>query len=456
MKHTFAIIVRNDDSLRRNCLLTVALVTVAFISHMSCVTAHASDLRRSAIVRAVQQARPSIVNIHGKKNVKVDNAYNSHQIKQVNGMGTGVVIDERGYLVTNHHVIDGVQQINVTLANGRTYVARVVSRNKTFDVAVIKIDAAQKLPVIKIGTSSDLIAGEDVVAVGNAYGYEHTVTRGIISALHRDVPISDTQKYENLIQTDASINPGNSGGPLLNIDGEMIGMNVAVRAGAQGIGFAIPINKVLDVTAKLIAVERLENKWHGLVAKNAGAKNDAGMTIEAVEKNSPAAKGGLLPGDIIVGVGDQTIGHAIDYELAMLGRSVNEEIELSVRREGEEMTKSLVLARGNARRSAPADHVWEVLGMKLAPIPQNEFRRYGSSYDGGLTVLAVRRSGPAETQGIRRGDVLVGMQERETLSLDNVRYILKHNNFTANQPVKFYILRGNDTLYGHMKVASRP
>ena len=407
-------------------------------------------------MRALQKARPSIVNIHGKKTVKANNSYGSGQLKQVNGMGTGVVIDERGYLATNHHVIEGVQQIKVTLANGRTYIARVVSRNTTHDVAVIKIDTPQKLPVINTGTSSDLLVGEDVVAVGNAYGYEHTVTRGIISALHRDVPISDTQKYAGLIQTDADINPGNSGGPLLNIDGEMIGMNVAVRAGAQGIGFAIPINKVLDIAAKLVAVERLERKWHGLVAKDAGGSSTVGMTIQAVEKNSPAAKGGLEPGDVIVGVGNRKVRHTLDYELALLGRPVSEEIELSVNRQGETIEKSLVLARGSSQSTPATDRAWEALGLKLSPMPKSQFRRFNSRYNGGLSVLAVRRDGPAARQGIRRGDVLVGMHEWETITLDNVRYILNRKDFAGLQPMKFYILRGDETLYGHLDVALKP
>ncbi len=415
----------------------------------------ASDLRRSAIVRAVQKARPSIVNIHGKKTLKTANTRHQGQIKQVNGMGTGVVIDPRGYLLTNFHVIDGVQKIHVTLANGRSYIARVVSRNKTHDIAVIKIDTPQKLPVINLGTSSDLITGEEVLAIGNAYGYEHTVTRGIISALHRDVPISDTQKYEDLIQTDASINPGNSGGPLLNIDGEMIGMNVAVRAGAQGIGFAIPINRVLDIAAELVAVERLESKWHGAVAKRQGTRRKKGMVVDAIEKDSPAAKGGLLPGDVVVRVGDRKISHTIDYEFALLGRATGEEVELTVKRDGEETKLSMVLARGRSRRAAPVDQAWDLLGMKLAPMPQSEFRRFGSRYNGGLSVITVRRNSPAAKQGIRRGDVLVGMHEWETITLQNVRYILNRSDFAELQPVKFYILRGNETLYGHLPVAFR-
>ena len=195
-----------------------------------------SELRQTPIVRAVQRARPSVVNIRGEKTVgpttvspgRVDAS------RRVNGMGTGVVIDHRGYIVTNYHVVDGVREIQVTTADGQRYTAKLIDRDPETDLAIIKIDTDEPVPVIQIGSSSDLMAGEPVVAVGNAYGYEHTVTRGIISALHRSVQVSDAQYYEDLIQTDASINPGNSGGPLLNIDGEMIGINVAVRAGARG------------------------------------------------------------------------------------------------------------------------------------------------------------------------------------------------------------------------------
>ena len=185
------------------------------------------------IVKAVQGAKDSIVNIHGQKTLSAgeDPSIRGDMPRRVNGMGTGVVIDERGYIITNFHVVDGVQKIEVTTDDGTNYTAKFVSRDPVADLAVIKIDAPKKLPVITIGTSSDLMVGESVIAVGNAYGYENTVTRGIISALHRSVQVNDTQGYDDLIQVDAAINPGNSGGPLLNIDGEMIGINVAVRAG---------------------------------------------------------------------------------------------------------------------------------------------------------------------------------------------------------------------------------
>ncbi len=164
-------------------------------------------------------------------------------------MGTGTVIDERGYILTNYHVVADVRRIEVTLDDGRRLHGRA-DRLRRRDRPGGHQDSRRKpLPVIRLGTSADLMDGESVIALGNAFGYEQTVTRGIISALGRDVQVSDTQSYDDLIQTDASINPGNSGGPLLNIDGEMIGVNVAVRAGAQGIGFAIPIDDALNVAA---------------------------------------------------------------------------------------------------------------------------------------------------------------------------------------------------------------
>src|SRR5215475_10432235 len=166
------------------------------------------------------------------------------------------------------------------------------------------------------------MVGESVIAMGNAFGYEHTVTRGIVSAIHRSVQVSDTQSYDDLIQTDASINPGNSGGPLLNIDGEMIGINVAVRAGAQGIGFAIPVDKAMAVASKLLSVERVEHKWHGVKFVDNPARKTA--VIASIDDDSPAAKCGLKVGDVIASAGDMPITRSVEFERAMLGHQVGQ------------------------------------------------------------------------------------------------------------------------------------
>ena len=208
--------------------------------------------RDNSVVKAAAAARPSVVNIRGEKEIYSSDENSSETVRRVKGMGAGVIIDSRGYIVTNFHVIDSIKEIQVTTADGKSYVARCIARDAATDLAIIKIETDVPLQTIAIGDSNELEIGETVIAMGNAYGYEHTVTKGIVSALHRTVQASDVQTYVNLIQTDASINPGNSGGPLLNIDGEMIGINAAVRAGAQGIGFAIPVDSALERVADML------------------------------------------------------------------------------------------------------------------------------------------------------------------------------------------------------------
>jgi serine protease Do len=416
-----------------------------------------SELRQTPVVKAILLCRPSIVNIRGEKTLAVGTSSTSPSdaSRRVNGMGTGVVIDPRGYIVTNYHVVDGVREIQVTLASEEKYVARLVDRDAETDLAVIKIDARQKLPVITIGTSSDLMAGESVIAVGNAYGYENTVTRGIISALHRAVQVSDAQYYDDLIQTDASINPGNSGGPLLNIDGEMIGINVAVRAGAQGIGFAIPVDKVMAVTGDLIAGANAKHAYHGLVLAKAKAA-DKPVTVATVEPDSPAAKAGLKPGDVIRSVGDLQVKRSLDFHRGLLEHDPGDQVKLSVQRKGEQLTLDVTLAQGLAQTATNANPMWTVLGLELRPIPSEEFREtYQTRYRGGLLVSEVRPDSPAASQGIHRGDVLVGMHIWETISLANVDYILSRPDVQTLNPVKFFILRGSETLYGYMPLAMK-
>jgi serine protease Do len=419
----------------------------------------ASD-RMTPIVKAVQGAKDSIVNIHGQKTLGAgeDPTIRGDMPRRVNGMGTGVVIDERGYIITNFHVVDGVQKIEVTTDDGTNYIAQLVSRDPVADLAVIKINAPSKLPVITIGTSSDLMVGESVVAVGNAYGYENTVTRGIISALHRSVQVNDTQGYDDLIQVDAAINPGNSGGPLLNIDGEMIGINVAVRAGAQGIGFAIPADKAMGVAAKLLSVERLDKHWHGIIVQGAAAP-EPGVVVSAVDKESPAAAVGLKSGDVITAVGKQEVVRPLDLERALLGRKVGEAVPLTVRRNDQSVKLTLTLSDLPARTPSDADLAWDVLGLRLSPISSQQFKQMQAqspklvAYRGGVTITEVRPDSPASRQHLRAGDVLVGIHVWETVNNENVTWILNRSDLGDIEPLKFYIFRGNETFYGHFTVA---
>lgn len=460
----------NCFSVCRSLASTALLLALA----ASPVLAEVSEMRLTPIVRAVKNASPAVVNIQGQKTV-ANTAPGGDASRQVNGMGTGVVIDPRGYILTNHHVVDGVRQINVALDDRRTYTAQVVAHDRRTDLAVIKVRAGRTLPTITLGTSSDLMTGEPVIAVGNAFGYEHTVTRGIISALHRDVQVSDTQSYEDLIQTDASINPGNSGGPLLSIEGKMVGLNVAVRAGAQGIGFAIPVDMAMQIAAEIMSVERLQNQWHGL--QTTSTAGDGQVVVRRVVNGSPAAAAGLQPGDVITQFGDKSTHWPLDLELALLGKSTGSRVPVAVRRGGDQIDMTLALTQRGRRvsmartasvtkatrpqASAPDDDIsdrdeaWQILGIAMQEEPTDTFAQRESRYRGGMRVTEVRPGGPAAEQGIREGDILVGMHRWETASEQDIRYIVTRSNIDELGSVKFYLLRGEETLFGHLTVAKR-
>ena len=445
------------------CMASVALLSLATMAAAAPPASYVegSELRFSPIVKAVNAAAPSVVNIHGHKRVKADTAsFGSDSVRLVNGMGTGIVIDPRGYVITNYHVIEGVTNIQVTMHDETATVAKLVAHDPKTDLAIIKIDTKELLPVIRFGTSCDLMRGEPVIAVGNAFGYENTVTRGIISALHRGVQVSDEQKYNDLIQTDASINPGNSGGPLMNIDGQVIGINVAVRVGAQGIGFAIPIDEALEVAARLLSTERIDQTSHGIVGKTVCTPEKRTFVVGAVKSETPAGLCGLKSGDTITKIDDHDVERALDVELALLGHRVGDEVAITALRDSEQVEVKLTLAAVASTprqqlRPALADRTWSTLGMRLTPMEDAAFQKLNSRYRGGLQVLAVRPDSPAAQQGIRKGDVLVGMHVWETVSLENISYILDREDLSQLEPLVFYILRGNETLYGHLRVAGR-
>ncbi len=418
---------------------------------------HGSELRFTPMVRAVQGAAPSVVNIHGKKTVRsdVDPITRSATLKQVNGMGSGAIIDERGYVITNYHVIDGVRRIQVTLHDGQTVTAKLVAHDDKTDLAIIKLNVTKPLSVIKVGTSDDLMLAEPVVAIGNAYGYKHTVTKGSVSGLARNVQVSDSQTYQNLIQTDASINPGNSGGPLINIDGLMIGINVAVRVGAQGIGFAIPVDEAMEVAARLIRVEQRGSVKHGVTGTTVLDGATSLFVVDSIAHGSAAEVAGLKPGDVITDVSGVKIARKLDFERAMIGRKSGDELNVSISRDGEATEVAMAITSTTTEvASTSSNRVWDMLGMKLAEVPDDDFSKVSTRYHGGLKVTAVREGSSAEKRGIRKGDVLVGLHIWETIKLENVTYILDRPDFKQFQPLKFYVLRGSETLYGHL-VASR-
>jgi serine protease Do len=416
----------------------------------------AKSNRLSPLVHAVQNCRNSVVNLRGRKTVLVDpqNA-SSQDTKQVNGMGTGVVINSRGYVLTNYHVVEGVKTIEVTTSEREKTTATLLAHDPETDLAILKIETKEPLPPITIGSSSDLMLAEQVIAVGNAYGYEHTVTLGIISSLRRTVQVNDDQIYRNLIQTDAAINPGNSGGPLLNINGEMIGINVAVRIGAQGIAFAIPVNDAIEIAAELMSQIVPNDLFHGISTQTVYTENQPSLIVNAIIPQSPAEKAGLRSGDTITKVNGKAVALELDFQTAVLFAAEDKSVMVTAVQDGKPKTFVVSLAKSN-QSSAPNSIAWIPLGLKLEPIPASQMEDRHPNYKRGLKVKSVRSDSPAEKEGIMPGDILVAMHGWKTETLENLAYILQRPDVIERKDFMFYILRDKEPFWGQMRVANLP
>jgi serine protease Do len=420
------------------------------------------SLRQTAIVAAVRRCRDAVVNIHSERTVQApasEEALSPAQ-SRVNGMGTGILIDPRGYIITNQHVVDDVSVLRVRLADGTGAAARVLSRDAESDLALLKIDVNRSLPTMPLGTATDLLVGETAIAIGNAYGYEHTVTIGHISAVGRDVTLNKEMSYKQLIQTDAAINPGNSGGPLINIYGELIGVNVAIRAGAQSIGFAIPVDTMIRVAAKMIASQSRRGgaPSHGLGVRDEVRGSQDGreaplrqVVVDRVESNGPGEKAGLHDGDVLMRVGETPIGCTLDVERALLDRSPGEHLRVVVHRANGEQQVDLVLA---TRAPQPiGDVVWRKLGLRLQPVNTEAVTRVNAQLHGGMVIVDVRPDSTASKAGLQRGDILVGLHQWEMLATENVLFVLNHPDLPTFNPLRFYILRSGQVHRGWLQAA---
>src|SRR5579871_5785231 len=259
--------------------------------------------RRTPVVAAVEKVAPAVVAVATEERpqrspfggffgVDPDELYERPRGGGTS-LGSGVIVDPRGFVITNQHVVAGAARIHVQLADGRELPAQLIGADAAFDLAVLKIAARQSLPAVQLGTARDLMPGETVIAIGNPFGLAHTVTTGVVSALHRSVKTPD-RVYEDFIQTDAAINPGNSGGPLLNLDGELIGINTAVHRGGPGIGFAIPIDRARTIVDDLLKFGRVRYGWLGVEAREGRGT----VVVAAVEEGSPARAAGVRAGDV--------------------------------------------------------------------------------------------------------------------------------------------------------------
>jgi len=413
--------------------------------------------RRTPIVELVERVKACVVNIHSER--LVQNGQTPQELialaptqNRINGMGTGIIIDQRGYIVTNHHVVEDVNSIRVKLSDGTSCNAQVVARSHEQDLALLKIDVNQKLPVMPLGTAQDLMVGETVTAIGNAYGYEHTVSSGIVSAIKRDVTLNKEISYKSLIQTDACINPGNSGGPLINVNGELIGVNVAIRAGAQGIGFAIPVDTMIRVVGDMLKTKHRQLTYDGMTVRDQLDSTPDGLirtvVVERVEPGSPAAQANLQKGDAIVRLGDTAILCSFDVDRALLDRNANDRLTVAFRRQGQESKAELVLQSTSGTKTNVAETVWRKLGITVSSMNGEAISRVNRQLHGGLEIVQLNPDGAAGRAGIKKGDILVGLHQWETLTLDNVAFVVTNPELSTFMPLSFYIVRGGQVRRG--------
>jgi len=393
---------------------------------LATLTTGPSAARRTPLVQAVERARPAVVNINAEEVVKAPAANDPWQLffglgrvrDQVRtSLGSGFVFDERGYVLTNYHVVERGSRVQVSFEDGSDYTARVVGTDPGGDLAVLKIQAEKKFPAAPLGTSSDLLLGESAIAIGNPFGLNQSVSIGVISALHRPVH-AEGRSYYDFIQTDASINPGNSGGPLVNADGNVIGVCSAVLATGQGIGFAIPIDRALRVARELQKSGGLADAWWGFEAESldkeaaaaVGAKT--GALVTTVEDNSPASAAGLRRGDAVVKVEGSPVHDADELRFLLRDIPLGNRVMLDVVRGKQKLEVAVTAAPLTAER---AHSLFETRsGLTLTELSVRAAR--GAGYEVQKPVLAVEgvaRNSAAARVGLKRGDLVLAVNSAE-------------------------------------------
>ncbi|MCS7233336.1 MAG: DegQ family serine endoprotease [Synergistetes bacterium] len=344
------------------------------------------------------------------------------RIIPMRGKGSGFIISEDGYILTNNHVVQNADEIIVTLADNRKFNAKVVGTDPTVDLAVIKIDA-KGLPSLPLGDSDKVEVGEWVVAIGNPFGLSHTVTVGVISAKGRTITAGD-RSFENFLQTDAAINPGNSGGPLLNLNGEVIGINTAIIPYAQGIGFAIPINTAKQILQDLIEFGKVKRGWLGVylqamtpsLAKGFGLKEAKGVIIARIVPGSPAEKYGLRRGDVILSVDGKEVNSPAELQIAIRSRKAGEKVNISVWRK--DRTVNITVVLGEPPQEERISKTPEInIGIKVSDITSDFRRKYNLIEDNGVVITYVDPESPAGMVGLKEGDVIVEVNGKEIRNL---------------------------------------
>ena len=373
----------------------------------------------ASIPDLVERLSPTVVNISTARIVKdlLGRDFNQR------GLGSGFIISEDGYIFTNNHVVDKADKIEVKLANGKEYDAEIKGRDAATDLALIKITSPVKLPYARLGDSDRSRIGEWVFAIGNPLGLDHTVTAGIISAKGRTIGAGP---YDNFIQTDASINPGNSGGPLCNLAGEVVGINTAIVAQAQGIGFAIPINMAKEILEDLKTSGKITRGWLGLTSQNITddmrqnlkLKDRQGTLVGNVFTGDAADQAGIKIGDVILEVAGQTVNDDRELGQIVAKLHVGSKVNVKVFRNGKEITLPIVIAeRKDPQEQASGSHATEQFGITAQEVTPEIAKYLGIPEKTGVIITNVKAGGSADEAGLKLRDIILKVNNIEISGL---------------------------------------
>lgn len=423
----------------------------------------------------VERVKPAVVNISTTATVKVPgnpfkqffgpgeegpfgdffhhffNETPDREMKQ-QSLGSGFIVDKAGFIITNNHVVEKAEEIKVKLSDGREFKAKVIGRDAKTDLALIGITAkGENLPVLALGDSEKMRIGDWVLAVGNPFGLGQTVTQGIISATGR---VIGTGPYDDFLQTDAPINPGNSGGPLVNLKGEVIGINTAILSGGQGLGFAIPSALAKSVVTQLRETGKVVRGWIGVaiqsvtpdLAKSFGMKEARGALVSDVAPGGPADKGGIKQGDVIIAFGGKPVRSSSDLPRMVAETPVGRSVDVTVIRNGEEMhvtvkVEELTEKKIAAQPQAPV----QSFGMKVDDLTPQWRQQFGITEKSGVVVVGVESGSVADEAGIQAGDVIKGVNRKEVRNLAEFNAALGKGEKGA--PVLFLVKRGKETFF---------
>jgi len=474
-------ITRTKDIPRRKAfmvvvLLAAVLLAVSYFYPASYVYAKTDNIQATpqSFSSLAEKASPAVVNIRTVKTIKgggrvfrhfkrgpfgeddpmrdfFDRFFGEnrqHDFKQ-RSLGSGFIIDKEGYIVTNNHVVENADKIEVLLKDEKKFDAKIVGRDVNTDLALIKIESGRNLPVLKFGDSDAIKVGQWVVAIGNPFGLEHTITAGIISAKGR---VIGSGPYDDFLQTDASINPGNSGGPLINMKGEVVGINTAIIAGGQGIGFAIPVNLAKGIIDQLKNSGEVTRGWLGVgiqdisdeVAEYYGIEEKIGVLVTEVFPGDPADKVGIKPKDIILSVNGKKVSTARELTGVIADTGVGDAVRIKVLRNGTTKTFKVKIAkREDAKVSArrtPKEHKDE-LGIRVTELTPELARRFNIKETEGVIVAGVEPGSKAAESGLSVHDIIKEVNHRNITTVNDLNKAISKTK--DGETINMFIWRMN-------------